>query len=171
MAVLDKDDSHPIVLNDYYETDTNSFTTGSIRYPFSGLSAGFHSLLLKAWNVYDISSEKEVYFWVTDQQVPAVQQVKNFPNPVRTDTRFVFSSLNIKGDVDVEILIYSYTGQLLKAIDKKIIESNEIVQVVSWDGNGDNGSPLGSGIYPYRVILRGSNGSFAQASQKLVIVR
>jgi hypothetical protein len=171
VAVLDNDDAHPIGLNDSFEPDTNSYTTGSIQYPFTGLSAGFHSLLLKAWNVYDISAEKEIYFWVADQQVPSVQQVKNFPNPVITDTKFVFASMNITGDVDAEIQIYSLTGQLLKTIAKKIYESSGITQVISWDGNGENGNPLNSGIYPYRVILRGSNGSFAQASQKLVIVR
>jgi len=171
IATLDNDDSHPIGLNDYYEPDTNSYSSGAIHYPFTDLATGFHSLLLKAWNVYDISAEKEIYFWVSDQQVPLVQQVKNFPNPVRTGTTFMFSSPNVTGDVNVEILIYTYTGQLIKMIGKKISETTAEAQFIPWDGNGENGKPLSSGIYPYRVILKGSNGSFAQASQKLVIVR
>ncbi len=171
MAILDNDYSHSISLNDFYEPDTNSFGSGSIRYPFTDLATGFHSLLLKAWNVFDISNEKEIYFWVYDQQVPSVQQVKNFPNPLRTSTTFMFSSMNVTGDVNVEILIYTYTGQLIKKIGTKINETTADVQFIPWDGNGENGKPLDNGIYPYRVILRGSNGSFAQASQKLVIVR
>jgi hypothetical protein len=171
VAVLDDDYAHSIDLIDYYVPDTNSYSSGSIHYPFLNLATGFHSLLLRAWNVYDISTEKEIYFWVSDQQVPSVQQVKNIPNPLRTDTKFVFSSMNITGDVNVEILIYSYTGQLVKTIEKKISESAGEVQVIPWDGNGENGKPLSNGIYPYRVILQGSNGSFAQASQKIVIVR
>ncbi|MCX6248390.1 MAG: type IX secretion system sortase PorU [Bacteroidetes bacterium] len=171
IGVLDNDDSHAIGLNDYYVPDTNSYSSGSVLYPFTDLATGFHSLLLKAWNVHDISSEKEIFFWVSDPQVPSVQQVKNFPNPVREGTTFVFSSMNISGDVNVQILIYTYTGQLIKTIQKKISETTAGVQLISWDANGENGQPLGSGIYPYRVILKGSDGSFAQASQKLVIVR
>jgi flagellar hook assembly protein FlgD len=121
--------------------------------------------------VYDISAEKEIYFWVSDQQIPSVQQVKNYPNPIRTGTKFVFSSMNITGDLNIQILIYTYTGQLIKTIEKKINETTADAQFILWDGNGENGQPLSSGIYPYRVILKGSNGSFAQASQKLVIVR
>jgi flagellar hook assembly protein FlgD len=121
--------------------------------------------------VYDISAEKEIFFWVSDQQIPLVQQVKNFPNPMRTTTTFMFSSMNVTGDVIVEILIYTYTGQLIKTIEKKVNETTADTQFILWDGNGENGQPLSSGIYPYRVILKGSNGSFAQASQKLVIVR
>ena len=171
VGVLDNDYSHSIGLNEYYEPDTNSYSSGSIRYPFTNLATGFHSLLLKAWNVYDISAEKEIYFWVSDQQIPSVQQVKNYPNPMRTGTKFVFSSMNITGDVNIQILIYTYTGQLIKTIEKKINETTTDAQFILWDGNGENGTPLSSGIYPYRVILKGSNGSFAQASQKLVIVR
>jgi hypothetical protein len=171
VAVMDNDYSHPVGLTDYYQPDTNSFSSGSIRYPFTDLPIGFHTLVLKAWNVYDVSAEKEIYFWVTDQQIPSVQQVKNFPNPVRTGTTFVFSSMNITGDVNVEILIYNYTGQLIKTIEKKIYETTADLQFIAWDGNGENGSPLGNGVYPYRIILKGSSGGFAQTSQKLVIVR
>jgi hypothetical protein len=170
-AVLDNDYSHTINMDDYYEPDTNSYTSGSISFPFTDLTAGFHSLHLKAWNVYDVSSEKEIYFWVSDSQIPAMQQVKNFPNPVRTTTTFMFSSMNVTGDVDVEILIYTYTGQLIKTIVKRINETTASAQFIEWDGDGENGTPLSSGIYPYRIVLRGSNGSYAQASQKLLIVR
>jgi hypothetical protein len=171
VAILDDDDSHPIELNDFYEPDTNSYASGTIRYPFTDLATGFHSLLLKVWNVYDIPTEKEIYFWVSDQQIPLVQQVRNIPNPLRIDTKFVFSSTNITGDLDVQIFIYSTTGQLVKTIEKKITETAGNVQVIPWDGDGENGKPLSNGIYPYRVILQGSDGNVAQASQKIVIMR
>lgn len=170
-AVLDNDYSHSLNMNDYYQPDTNSYSSGSVSYPFSNLSSGFHSLLLKAWNVNDVSAEKEIFFWVNDPLVPSVQQVKNFPNPVRTSTTFMFSPMNVTGDVDAQILIYTFTGQLIRTIEKRINESGGNVQFIAWDGSGDNGQPLSSGIYPYRLILRGSNGGFAQASQKLLIVR
>ena len=162
---------HSIEMNDFYEPDTNSYTSGTINYPFTDLATGFHSLLLKAWNVYDIPAEKEIYFWVSDQKVPIVQQVRTIPNPLRTDTKFVFSSMNITGDLDVQIFIYSSNGQLVKKIEKEITETAGNVQVIPWDGDGENGYPLSNGIYPYRIILQGANGSVAQASQKVVIIR
>ena len=82
VAVLDGDDSHSIEMNDYYEPDTNSYSSGTISYPFSDLATGFHSLLLRAWNVYDIPGEKEIYFWVAGQQAPSIQQVQEHSKPV-----------------------------------------------------------------------------------------
>jgi hypothetical protein len=171
VGILDEDYAHAINMTDYYQPDTNSYTSGSIRYPFMGLATGFHSLKLKAWNVFDISTEKVIYFWVSSQDVPVVQQVKNIPNPLRTDTKFVFSSMNITGDVTVQILIYSFTGQLVKTIERNISESAGTVQVINWDGAGDNGRPLSNGIYPYRLMVQGTNGTVAQASQKIIIFR
>jgi hypothetical protein len=171
MAVYDEDDVHPVILNDYYLPDSNSYTGGSVRYPFSNLASGFHTLRLKAWNLCDVSTEKEIYFWVSDPAVPSLQQVKNFPNPVVSSTTFVFSSMNIPGDLDVQILIYSSTGQLVRKLEKKFAETNQDSQIISWDSTGENGNLLSRGIYPYRVIIKGSGGSYAQASQKLVIVR
>jgi hypothetical protein len=170
IGILDDDDSHSIELNDYFQPDTNSFISGTLKYPFADLTPGYHSLLLKVWNVYDILNEKEIYFWVNSSQVPLVQKVRNIPNPLRTNTKFVFSSMTITGDVNVEILIYSFTGQLVKTINRKVVESSGEIQVIPWDGYGENGKPLSNGIYPYRIILQGGNES-AMASQKIVILR
>ena len=103
--------------------------------------------------------------------IPSIRQVINYPNPVTEGTTFVFSTMNITGDLDVQILIYSVTGQLVRTLEKKFPETGQDSQTITWDGNGSNGKQLGGGIYPYRVIIRGTNGSYAQASQKLVIAR
>ena len=171
-AILDNDDSHPILLNSYFEPALDDYTSGSIHFPFAGLSPGFHSLRLKVWNVYDVSSEKEIYFWVMDQKLASIQNVKNYPNPFQTGTTFAFTPMNASGDLDVQVLIYAYTGQLVKTIQKHFTESSSTTSlIIEWDGNGDNGVPLHTGIYLYRVIIRGSNGTLAQTSQKLVILR
>ena len=39
------------VLNDYYQADLNSYKSGTIKYPFSALSEGKHTLTLKVWDV------------------------------------------------------------------------------------------------------------------------
>ena len=171
VAFLDDDNAHSITLTNYYQPDTDSYSSGSIRYPFYNLSTGFHSLLLRVWNVYNIPTDKEIYFWVDGQDVPLVQLVKNIPNPLQTDTKFVFSSMNVTGDITVYIYIYSFTGALVKTITKKITESAGELQVIQWDGTNDNGSPLRNGMYPYRIVMQGTNGASAQASQKVVILR
>jgi hypothetical protein len=170
VAILDNDDAHSFCLNPYYMPATDDYTSGSIRFPFADLSRGIHTIRLKAWNLYDISSEKEISFRITDPKYPSLSGVINYPNPFQNTTSFSFTSNNIPGDLTVRILIYTCTGQPIKTIQKTFPESNTAQQVIDWDGNSDNGQKLPGGIYLYRVLVMGSDGTLVQVSQKLVIL-
>jgi len=50
------------------------------------------------------------------------------------------------------------------------VESNQGVLTIPWDGRGDHGQQLSSGLYIYRLNVTGENGATFQASQKLVIM-
>src|SRR4029079_15916453 len=43
-TVLDGDVSNPIIVNDYYETETNNYKKGKVRFPFTNLSPGLHTI-------------------------------------------------------------------------------------------------------------------------------
>ncbi len=45
-AVLDGDDEHPFILNDYYETEPNTYQRGHASFPITGLSDGPHTILV-----------------------------------------------------------------------------------------------------------------------------
>jgi hypothetical protein len=64
-AVLDDDYSNTFVLNKYYQSNINDFTSGVIRFPLKNLTAGKHTLKLKAWDVANNSSEAEIEFVVS----------------------------------------------------------------------------------------------------------
>ena len=55
--LLDEESSNPIELNDFYESDIDSYKSGIIDYPFSTLSEGKHSLTVKVWDVHNNSAE------------------------------------------------------------------------------------------------------------------
>ena len=44
LAIIDEESSNPIELNDFYESDINSYKSGIIDYPFNTLSEGKHTL-------------------------------------------------------------------------------------------------------------------------------
>ena len=65
VAILDGVTNSPYILNDYYESDLNSFQSGKVLYPFSNLNDGEHTLNFKAWDVHNNSSNAEITFFVT----------------------------------------------------------------------------------------------------------
>ena len=171
IAVLDGDAVHPIVLNDYFTPNVDQFWGGEIIYPIENLSNGRHTLRVKAWDLYNNSSEKEIYFFVSELPYVSVQQVNNYPNPVTDNTSFQFvSSLNA-GNLDVEIRIFNLTGRLVRTISSAFPESNYHILTILWDGTNDQGGRLSAGLYLYRMKVTGSNGASFEASQKLIIAR
>lgn len=169
LAVLDGDRQHPVVLNDYYQPDFGSISRGSLTFSFSNLSVGSHVISLKAWDMYDNSSEKEISFMVSSSV--KVTDIINYPNPMKDQTVFSFLPMKGTGPLSVEIVIYNLQGQVVQTLDYTYSENPEEPLMFYWDGTGRNGMKLNSGIYPYKIKFMGAHGSYGEAAQKLVIIR
>ncbi|MEI7500371.1 MAG: type IX secretion system sortase PorU [Bacteroidota bacterium] len=173
-AVLDNDRAHSMLLNDYFTSAFNSYTRGSIAFPLSGLTAGNHTLTLRAWDMFDNSSEKTIGFYVFDQPQLTVKNVINAPNPMFDHTSFLFQPQQSYGGVlDVQVRIYSLNGKLVRTLSSSYQELSIMSSwpQLSWDGTDTNGKKLSSGIYPYKICFKGKNGAYSETSQKLVIIR
>ncbi len=173
-VVLDNNRAHSMLLNDYYSQAPGSFTRGSISFPFTGLTTGLHTLTLKAWDMFDNSSEKTIAFKVPGDPEPVVIHVMNAPNPMFDHTSFLFQpSASFGSALDVTILICNLDGILVHALSHRFEEPQvmSMLPQISWDGTDTNGKKLSSGIYPYKITFKGSNGAYWETSQKLVIIR
>jgi hypothetical protein len=174
-AVLDSDRAHSMVLNDYYTPVFNSYTRGSVSYPLSGLTDGIHHLSLKAWDMFNNSSETEISFYVFPQNALTVKQVMNIPNPLFDHTWFIFQpDKSAGGSLEVQINIYDITGRQVNTLTGNWGEMGSDIPdqaKLYWDGTDANGKKLSTGIYPYKIIFQGRNGAFTETSQKLVIIR
>jgi hypothetical protein len=170
VAFLDDDAVHPIVLNDYFSSDIDNYGSGIVRYPINNLENGRHTLRLRAWDLYNNSSEKEIYFFVSDYPTLAVNQIGNYPNPFTDMTTFRFVPIQNAGDLNVLIQVYTLTGLPVRTIESEFKESDQGTLTIHWNGRGDQGQQLSSGMYIYQMKVTGENGASFRASQKLVIL-
>ncbi|MFC1733358.1 type IX secretion system sortase PorU, partial [candidate division KSB1 bacterium] len=171
VAILDENTEHTYVLNDYYEADLNSYTRGTIKYPFQDLSEGLHTLKIKVWDVYNNSSEAYTEFVVASSTELALDHVMNYPNPFTTRTAFYFEHNQPSSYLDVIIQIFTITGKLIKTINESVITDGYRVDDIYWNGRDDFGDPIGRGVYIYKLKVRTDTGSFAEETEKLVILK
>lgn len=170
VAVIDGDVEAGIVLNDFYESDLNSYQSGRVIYPLEKIPSGVHTVNVKAWDVYNNSGEGYTEFVVAEDAGLALEHVLNYPNPFTTSTKFMFEH-NRKGDIlDVRIEVFSVSGKLVKTIQETALSSERRVEL-AWDGLDDYGDRIGKGVYIYRVVLKDSTGEKQEAYQKLVLLR
>ena len=103
-----------------------------------------------------------------------MKNVITAPNPLVDHTSFIFQPKQpVTGGLDVQIQIYNLNGIKVRVLEKSysdpigITSQNNIV----WDGTDSNGKKLTNGLYPFKIIFRGSDGSYSETSQKIMIIR
>ncbi|NCB08953.1 MAG: T9SS type A sorting domain-containing protein, partial [Bacteroidia bacterium] len=166
VAVLDDDYSNVVVLNKYYQANINDFTSGIIRFPLKNLSAGKHTLKLKAWDVANNSSEAEIEFVVTGDFF--ISRVACYPNPTNDYTYFSFEHNQAGSKLDVMIEIFDQAGRRISFIKSEIGSSGTLSNPIRWDLE-DSAIVPRSGIYIYRIVARNNDGAIASKSGKMMI--
>ena len=170
-AILDGNVANPIVLNEYYASDLNSYQSGEIRYQINALEAGKHSLEIKAWDVNNNSATANIQFVVQEKKEPQLDRVYNYPNPFTTNTEFMFEHNQSCSFLDVQIQIYTISGKLVKNISKIIETQGFRVDGIEWDGKDEYGDLLAKGVYVYRLKIKNELNETAEKTEKLVILR
>jgi hypothetical protein len=171
VAILNNDRNNAIILNNFYETDLNSYQSGFINYPLYNLSPGKYTLTVRAWDVLNNPGEATIEFTVLDGGKLSIEKVINYPNPSSGLTRFSFEHNRINQELDITISIYTYHGKLVKTIEQKRITSSFKEDNIMWDGLTEGGYELQSGIYIYNLMVTDNKGDKKSVSRKLVILK
>ena len=171
VAILDGDESNPFILNDYYETKLDDFTSGTIRFPFRNLSVGLHTVTIKAWDVYNNPVISEIQFLVVGNESITLTNVLNYPNPFVNYTEFWFTHNRPFEPLEVQVQVMTITGKVVWSKNQIITTEGFLSREIKWDGKDDFGDRLGKGVYVYRLTVKSSlNNKKAEKIEKLVIL-
>lgn len=170
-AILDENTNDPIILNDFYESDLDTYQSGSVRYQLDQLEEGEHTLSLKVWDVHNNSSESYTEFVVASSAELALDHVLNYPNPFTTYTEFMFEHNQACDLLEVQIQVFTVSGKMVKSINRSVRTEGFRSEPIAWDGLDDFGDAIGRGVYVYRVKVTTPEGQSAEQFEKLVILR
>ncbi len=168
-AIIDDDPNMQFKLNDFYESETDNFTKGSIKYPLTNLSVGEHKLSLKVWDVYNNSSQDSIFFTVANEGKFKIAHVLNYPNPFSTNTSFFFEHNRPNQLLSILIQVFSVNGRVVKSIHSETITQGYRIEGIPWDGKDDFGNKIGRGVYFYKISVRTENNEKAEYTEKLLI--
>ncbi len=169
-AVLDENTNKPYVLNEFYESNLNSYQTGKVKYQLKEIPEGNHNLSFKIWDVQNNSSSVSTDFVVAKDEDLALKMVLNYPNPFTTNTKFFFEHNRNCEDIKVIIQIFTISGKLAKSINRTINCEGFRNEGITWDGRDDYGDKLGRGVYLYKVAITDKDNKKAEKIEKLVIL-
>jgi len=96
-----------------------------------------------------------------------VKNFYNYPNPISSETNFIFNIAGVATPFDCKIKIYTVTGKLIKEIIAPVsIGYNQI----PWDTRDSDGDLISNGVYLYKMVVE-DDMKTETAIQKLVILK
>lgn len=171
IAILDGDETNPIKLNDYYETELDNYKSGKLKYPFRNLALGLHTITFKAWDVYNNPISAEIQFIVVGDESVTLTNVLNYPNPFVNYTQFWFTHNKPFEPLDVQVQVMTITGKVVWTKNQVITNPESTSKDLTWDGKDDFGDKIGKGVYIYKLTVKSSiSNSKTEKFEKLVIL-
>lgn len=171
VAILDGDISNPYILNDYYQTNIDDFTNGSLRFPLHNISVGLHTIVVKAWDVYNNPTTTEIQFLVVGDEAITLTHVLNYPNPFVNYTEFWFTHNRPYEPLTVQIQVFTITGKVVWTKNQIITTEGFLSKEITWNGRDDFGNKIGKGVYIYKLTVKSSTtNKKVEKIEKLVIL-
>ena len=169
-VVLDENSSKPIILNDYYEANLNSYQSGKVRFPFDELAEGNHRLTFKAWDIQNNSAIVSTDFVVAPSAELALKHVLNYPNPFTSTTKFYLEHNQACNPLKITIQIFTISGKVVKTIQRSVTCEGFRPEGIDWDGKDEFGDKLARGVYIYKLAIINTENQKAEKTEKLVIL-
>ncbi len=170
VATLDNDNRQYFFLNDFYQSDLNSYQKGTVRFQMPELEPGPHSLKIKAWDVLNNSNEVALEFVVAKDEELQLSHVLNYPNPFTTHTSFWFEHNKPGQPLQVQLQVMTITGRTVKTFSRTITTDGNRSVEIEWDGKDEHGDKLGRGVYLYKLRVVAPDKKKKEIIEKLVIL-
>lgn len=172
-AILDDDKQQYYLLNDFFESSIDDYTSGTIEFPLDRLDPGLHTIYVEAWDLLNNKGEASIEFIVADEEEQVLDNIFNYPNPFGQQTAFHFEHTLPDTDLDVEIYVHDISGRLVKVIRANAFTDGHQVTGIKWSGLGENEYKLPNGVYYYTIDVFSSVLGISVKSpfHKLVIIK
>lgn len=168
--IIDDDYRQTYSLNNNFQFDFGSYTSGNTYYNIPRLSEGAHKLTFRAWDILNNPTTAVLQFYVDPGLSPNVVNINATHNPAKTYTTFVITHDHIGSELRAMVDILDMSGRHLHTIESSDTPMTATM-FVDWDLHTSTGAALQTGVYLYRVRLSDNGAVTTSKAKKLVVVR
>lgn len=144
-------------------------TAGTISYQLSNLENGNHTLKLKAWDVFNNSSEKTISFYVVSGLKPDIYDVYSDANPASVEANFYVRHNRPDATLTVTIDIYDLLGRRIWTHTETGRSNMFTSMPITWDLTDTGGSRVARGIYIYKATVSTDGQQEATKAKRIAV--
>ncbi|NJO70407.1 MAG: T9SS type A sorting domain-containing protein [Bacteroidetes bacterium] len=119
------------------------------------MEEGYHTIYVKAWDIYNNSSEESISFYVESKSDLVINKLFCFPNPMQDYTSFQYSH-NLPGNHDVTLSIYDMTGRQIYTVSRTNNEQGFVSEPLYWERKTSADELVSPGVYAYTIRVKAS---------------
>lgn len=159
-------------LTNLFAYDPDSYTSGKLAYSLSGLDAGTHSFVFRAWDAANNATTVQFNANLVAVGNVAIDNLLNYPNPMQMATKFFFE---LTQPVDRFVMdIFTLSGRKIRTFIGSNLPADNYPNgqfEIVWDGRDASGDRVATGVYIYKATAVPRNGGpAAQSYGKVVVV-
>jgi len=151
--VVAKSDEENVEIVNIGESATYTAELNVIMQPDWNLEDLHAVAIIQSWDNKEILQAAQINLFPTSVDDPVtpmeISLFQNYPNPFNPSTTISFS-IATENTENTELVIYNLKGQKIKTFPV-ILSGVERQHSVVWNGDDDNGNPVSSGIYLYKL--------------------
>jgi hypothetical protein len=170
IAYVDGNTQNAVVLNEYFESDLNSYQSGLVKFPMENITDGEHTLTVRAWDINNNPSENSTRFIVSSGDGLQLSDLMNYPNPVQNGTTFAFKSNAGDGTLSATVKIYDSFGRLIDSISKEFENGSFENEGLQWNIN-QSGQNISSGTFVYALEIKNQAGETSLLTNTMIVIR
>ncbi len=160
--------NNPIILNNNFSYNLDSYSEGMITYQFTGLEPGHYTATLKVWDLKNNSSQKTIKFVVDDETFIRTDNIQIVPMVSNGE-------VTIKVNHDMPQTVQSYRFKIINCLGVTIretqVSTERIAQGLTWVWNleDNNSKKAKEGVYLVRVEFDTNDGETYGKTEKIVV--
>lgn len=176
LGILDGNTQQAFVLNDFFISEKDDYTKGSVRFPLSNLEEGDHFIEVRAWDIANNLGVGTLNFTVIDGAKGVIRSLSAFPNPFLDETTITFEHNLERGQLEMFLEIFDLNGRKVTEIAAQADTDSYRNNALTWNATNRSGGAVGTGMYLYRVMIKytGNNGVekiITSDTEKLLFIR
>ena len=156
-------------LNNNFQFDFGSYTSGTTWYSIPELKPGKHTLTFRAWDILNNPSTATLDFQVVKALKPTLFSVDCTNNPAYTNTTFIINHDRTGSPIDIELDVYDLSGRLLWRHTENGVSTSS-AYTIDWNLTVGGGQKLQTGVYVYRVLISNEGSKQASKAKKLIVI-
>ncbi|TXE10983.1 type IX secretion system sortase PorU [Algoriphagus aquimarinus] len=159
-----------ILLNEFFTSVDNTFTSGKVNFKLSGLKEGKNLVTIKAWDILGNQSVFKQEIIVEGSDRLRILNHKTYPNPTQIESHFELEHNQPGENLIVTLAVYQTDGKILFTESDRLVKADAHIGDLSWFFLQNQTKYPAKGTYIYKLTLQSEgNNSVASVSGQIVI--